>query len=144
MRTMRPSKRGSMVWAMLACLMTLASVSSASGQTAVRAPASSTARPPTAVALTDSCEIWRLERAQLLAAYRLRLRDLNDARRDSALAVLAARARGDSLAIELRWRDWQLKAAAEDRPRWYETHDAGLIKGLAMAFLAVYAAGWLD
>lgn len=144
MRTMRPSRRRSTAWMTLTCWLTLLLASSASGQTAARAPASSTVRPPAAVAPTDSCEVWRLERAQLLAAYRLRLQDLNDARLDSALAVLAARARGDSLAIELRWRDWQLKGAAEDRPRWYESHDAGLIKGLAIAYLAVWAAGALD
>ena len=144
MRTTQPGKRRSTAWTMLACWLTLLLASSASAQTGVRAPGFSTARPPAAGAPTDSCEVWRLERAQLLAAYRLRLQDLNDARRDSTLAVLAARARGDSLAIELRWRDWQLQTAAEERPRWYESHDAGIVKGLIVAYLAVLVAGGLD
>ena len=108
MQTTQPSRRRSTAWTMRAFWLTLLLASIASGQMVGRAPGSSTARPPAAGALTDSCEVWRAERALLLAAYRLRLQDLNDARLDSVLAVLVEKARGDSLAIELRWRDWQL------------------------------------
>lgn len=92
----------------------------------------------------DSCAIWREQATVYRQAYRLRLMDLERARLDSTLAVIAARSEADSLRASLRWSQWQLQAVKDDVPRWYETHDAGVAKGLLVAFLAVWAAGALD
>lgn len=92
----------------------------------------------------DSCAIWREQAGIFRQAYRLRLMDLERARLDSALAVIAARSESDSIRASLRWTQWQLQAVKDDVPRWYETHDAGVVKGFLVAFLAVWAAGALD
>lgn len=118
-------------WTLLLWTLTLLLASSASGSDSA---ASST---PASATGTDPCAVLR-------EAYRLRLGDLAVARRDSAVAVARAQARGDSLAVELRWRDWQLAAEKDSQPAWYETHDAGVIKGAVIAFLAVWLAGRIE
>ena len=109
------------------------------------AAAQATAPAPTlSRAAVDSCVIWREQAAVFRQAYRLRLLDLARARHDSTLAVIGWRARADSLRVELRWSEWRAEALREDRPRWYESHDAGFIKGLAVALLAVWVSGALQ
>lgn len=124
--------------AVMAALVALAGA--AVGVAAAQTPAPA---PLSARAATDSCTIWHEQAAVFRQAYRLRLIDLARARHDSTLAVIGWRARADSLRVELRWAEWQAAALREDRPRWYESHDAGFAKGLVVALLAVWASGAL-
>lgn len=109
----------------------------------VGGPRAQQGAPASSLARGDSCLVWREQAAVFRQAYRLRLLDLAQARRDSAVAGALWRARADSLAVELRWSRWQTAAIQEDRPRWYESHDAGFVKGLAVALFAVWVAGGL-
>lgn len=107
------------------------------------------ASPPPALgqataAPADSCTVWREQAGVFRQAYRLRLLDIERARLDAAESVITAKGEADSLRSSLRWAQWQLQAVKDDVPRWYETHDAGVAKGLLIAFLAVWAAGALD
>ena len=126
----------------LAALAALVAFAGAAvGVAAAQAPAPASHSPRAAA---DSCAIWREQAAVFREAYRLRLLDLARARHDSTLAASGWRARADSLRIELRWSNWRADALREDRPRWYESHDAGFAKGLAVALLAVWASGALQ
>ena len=92
----------------------------------------------------DSCAIWREQATVFRQAYRLRLMDIERARLDSALAAIDAKSESDSLKAVLEWTRWKMQAMVEDKPKWYESHEAGVAKGLIVAFLAVMAAGALD
>lgn len=136
MRSWKPSAAAWMTCLTISCSTMLAGASSASGQPAA---ASSTRPAPATGAGTadDACALLR-------EAYRLRLIDLAQARRDSAVAVAQERARGDSLAVELRWTSWRLEAAREDRPAWWEDARVSFLAGALTMALAFAAAGRID
>lgn len=125
---MRYWHRNGRRWA--ACLtltwtLTLLLASSAIGQSA----------PPPAS--PDPCSILR-------EAYRLRLGDLAQARHDSTVAVARERARGDSLAVSLKWANWRLDAAKEDAPHWWEDARLSFLAGALAMAVCFTAAGRLD
>lgn len=115
-------------WMLLLWMLPLLLVSSAS---ASDSGASST---PASATATDACTVLR-------EAYRLRLVDLATARRDSAVAVARATARGDSLAVSLRWATWRLDAAREDAPAWWEDARLSFLAGALAMALVVAATG---